>query len=151
MLFRSRPGLATAATPEAVEQLIDTGIDEGINVSRRGMAKLAETQRTVGSEVRKLVQSLDATANPRKAFSHLDALRNHYDKIGEADRVAALDRVRDVYARKWEGRQLPLEQLHDLKIQIRQAIGDAPVWRQLDLPLRDNYSCRWYSRATASI
>jgi hypothetical protein len=110
-----RPRLAMSHTPEDVAKLVETGVREGINVSRSGFQKAGNLIESEANEVRKLVASLNGVVDPQKGFQKIEALKRKWLERGALDeKIAALDDVARQYGERYGMPQRPTA-AHDLK------------------------------------
>ncbi len=110
-----RPTLTLNHTPDEIAQLVQTGLDEGINVSRKGYQDAGKLISGLGADVRKLIDSLNATPDTDRAFAQIDALRQKYLRRGvPPEKIAALDKIEEHYRSLYSG-SMPGGAMQELK------------------------------------
>ncbi len=116
-LYRSalRKAIPMGASAADVEQLVDTGIREGINVSAKGASKATDVIEGLSGDVRKLVDSLNVTVDPEKGFKQIAAFRAKKAAGGALQpELDAIDKVAEDYASRF-GSAMPGSQAQTLK------------------------------------
>lgn len=99
-----RGGLRAVSDNPAVEdQLVETGIREGITVGRAGANKLQGTIKRLGAEVRKTLEAIDdQTINPETALSNVRRLRSAMEAQGaQPGELQAVDNVLETYTSRF--------------------------------------------------
>lgn len=102
MMYRG--GLRAVGTPVEVDDLIETGIREGITASRKGWRNAQSKIDRLNEAVRNIVEKTPGTANPQVALGNLQKLRNEMagpNSGATADQIAAVDRAIEHYAQQW--------------------------------------------------
>lgn len=116
-----RPRLAMSHTPEEVARLVDTGLSEGINVSRGGFHKAGGLIEQQAADVRKLIEGLNSIADHGRGIQKIEALKRKWAKEGALEeQLRALDDVAQQYSERF-GSPSRLEDLHERK---------QGIWRQ---------------------